>query len=55
MVACALFGIAENVGANRCQPGKAIPHPFGDPALSPEDEAAMRLSLTRQALERLLA
>lgn len=53
MVVAALAGIAENVGANRCQPGQAIPHPFGDPSLSPEQEKAMRVALTRKALDRL--
>jgi len=55
VIVCALTGIAENVGASRCQQAAAIPHPLGDPALTLEQEKALRLKLTLEALNRLLA
>jgi glycine reductase len=45
--------LAESIGANRIVPGKAIPHPLGDPALSRSEEKEFRRSLVRRALAAL--
>jgi glycine reductase len=45
--------ISESVGANRIVPTVAIPHPVGNPALSPEDEYALRKELVGRALQAL--
>lgn len=45
--------ISKNVGANRIIPTVAIPHPLGDPTLSPDEEFALRRSLVEKALEAL--
>lgn len=49
-----LVSVAENTGANRILPGRAIPHVFGDPSLPPEEERRLRRRLVEEAL-RLLA
>ena len=41
------------VGANRIVPAVAIPHPLGNPALSTEEEKAMRRRIVEKALEAL--
>ena len=41
------------VGANRIVPAVAIPHPLGNPALSAEEEKAMRRRIVEKALEAL--
>ena len=41
------------VGANRIVPTIAIPHPLGNPALSLEEEKAIRTKLVNRALEAL--
>jgi glycine reductase complex component B subunit gamma len=45
--------LAESIGANRIVPGKAIPHPLGDPALSRSEEKEFRRGIVRRALEAL--
>lgn len=51
---CTLTRIADTVGANRIIPALGIPHPLGDPRLSPNEEKKARKELVAQAL-RLLA
>ena len=41
------------VGANRIVPTIAIPHPLGNPSLTPEEEYALRKKLVIRALEAL--
>lgn len=53
MFVTALPTIAQMVGANRILRGVAITNPTGDPALEPDDERAMRVSLMRRALQML--
>ncbi len=50
---CSITSIAQVVGANRIVRAVSIPHPFGDPALSREEEFALRLSLVQRALHAL--
>ena len=40
-------------GANRIVPTIAIPHPLGNPALSHDEEKALRRKLVERALEAL--
>ena len=47
---CTVTPISMTVGANRIVPTIAIPHPLGDPALSPEDEKTLRRKLVSKAL-----
>jgi len=42
------------VGANRIVPALGIPHPLGDPSLSPEEEKRKRRSLVEKALQTLI-
>ena len=51
--ACSIVPISKTVGANRIVPTVAIPHPFGDPAKSPEEEKTMRKELVNKALKAL--
>lgn len=41
------------VGANRIVPAIAIPHPLGNPALTHEEEKALRRKLIDKALKAL--
>ena len=50
---CTIVPISLTVGANRIVPTIAIPHPLGNPSLSPEDEKALRRKLTEVALKAL--
>ncbi len=50
---CTVVPISLTVGANRIVPTVAIPHPLGNPALSPEDEKELRRKLVRRALNAL--
>ena len=50
---CTIVPISLTVGANRIVPTVAIPHPLGNPALSPAEEKALRRKLLLQALEAL--
>ena len=45
--------ISLTVGANRIVPGVAIPHPLGNPDLSPQEEFALRRKLVERALRAL--
>jgi betaine reductase len=47
--------LAESIGPNRIIPGKSIPHPLGDPTLSPEAERAFRRGVVQKALDALQA
>ena len=51
--ACSIVPISKTVGANRIVPTIAIPHPFGDPDKSPEEEKKMRKELVKKALMAL--
>lgn len=51
--ACSIVPISKTVGANRIIPTIAIPHPFGDPNKSPEEEKKMRKALVKKALKAL--
>ena len=50
---CTVTPISMTVGANRLVPTIAIPHPLGNPALSLEEEKAIRRKLVERALEAL--
>jgi betaine reductase len=50
---CAIISISRVVGANRIVRAVSIPHPFGDPALSREDEFSLRQALVLRALHAL--
>jgi betaine reductase len=50
---CTVVPISLTVGANRIVPAVAIPHPLGNPALSKEDEKALRRELVLKALRAL--
>ena len=45
--------ISKSVGANRIIPTVAIPHPLGNPAMGPDEEAGLRRKLVEKALEAL--
>lgn len=45
--------ISKSVGANRIIPTVAIPYPLGNPALSREEETALRRRLVEKALTAL--
>ena len=45
--------ISQTVGANRIVPAVAIPHPLGNPALTHEEEKALRRKIVERALEAL--
>jgi glycine reductase len=51
--ACSIVPISLTVGANRIVPTVAIPHPFGDPDKSPEEEKRLRRKLVEKALKAL--
>lgn len=50
---CTVTPISLTVGANRIVPTIAIPHPLGNPALTREEEKALRRSLVEKALTAL--
>ena len=50
---CTIVPISQTVGANRIVPTIAIPHPFGDPSKTPEEEKAIRRSLVERGLRAL--
>ncbi len=50
---CTVTPISMTVGANRIVPTIAIPHPLGNPALSAEDEYALRKKLVEGALRAM--
>lgn len=45
--------ISLSVGANRIIPTVAIPHPLGNPTLTPEEEKKLRRDLVDRALKAL--
>jgi len=52
---CTITSIAMSVGANRIVPAQAIPHPLGNPELSPGQEKLLRRKLVDRALAALQA
>lgn len=46
--------VAQSLGVERVVIGRGIAHPLGDPALSLEQEADVRDTLVKEALDRLL-
>lgn len=50
---CTVTPISLTVGANRIVPAIAIPHPLGNPALTKEEEKALRRKLVLKALNAL--
>ena len=50
---CTVTPISMTVGANRIVPTIAIPHPLGNPALTMDEEKAIRRKLVVRALEAL--
>ena len=50
---CTVTPISMTVGANRIVPTIAIPHPLGNPALSHDEEKALRRKLVERALAAL--
>ena len=49
----AMSMMAKQLGANRIITGTKIPHPCGDPTLSPEADQALRGAIVNSALEVL--
>ena len=47
---CSIVPISQTVGANRILPTIAIPHPFGEPKTSKEEEMKIRRQLIKKAL-----
>jgi len=50
---CTVTPISLTVGANRIVPTIAIPHPLGDPKLSPAKELSIRRKIMDTALTAL--
>ena len=50
---CTVVPISLTVGANRIVPAIAIPHPLGNPSLSPADEKVLRRGILDKALKAL--
>ena len=50
---CTVTPISMTVGAKRIVPTIAIPHPLGNPALTREEEYAIRKDLVEKALNAL--
>ena len=48
-----LTSLAEEMRANRIVAGVRIPHPLGNPTLTPDNERSVRMAVTRRALEVL--
>ena len=48
-----LTSLAEEIRANRIVAGVRIPHPLGNPALTPDNERILRTAVTRRALQVL--
>jgi betaine reductase len=48
-----LTSLAEENRANRIVAGVRIPHPVGNPLLTPDNERRMREAVTRRALQVL--
>jgi len=50
---CTVTPISMTVGANRIVPTIAIPHPLGNPSLTPEEEKSLRRGLVEKAVKAL--
>ncbi len=50
---CTIVPISKTVGANRIVPTVAIPHPLGNPSLTPQEEKSLRRGLVEKALSAL--
>ena len=50
---CTVVPISLTVGANRIVPTVAIPHPLGNPSLTPAEEKVLRRNLVLKALRAL--
>ncbi len=50
---CTVTPISMTVGANRIVPAIAIPHPLGNPALTMDEEKAIRRKIMNTALNAL--
>ena len=50
---CTVSPLSMTVGANRIVPAIAIPHPLGNPALTLEEEKAIRRRILDTALKAL--
>lgn len=50
---CTVTPISMTVGANRIVPAIAIPHPLGNPALTPDEEFDLRYKMVDKALKAL--
>jgi len=50
---CTVTPISMTVGANRIVPAVAIPHPLGNPSLSPVEEKNLRRKILDAALGAL--
>ena len=50
---CTVVPISLTVGANRIVPTVAIPHPLGNPTLTPAEEKELRRKLVLKALRAL--
>ena len=50
---CSIITISQTVGANRIVPSVAIPHPLGNPKVSPAEEEELRGNLLKKALDAL--
>jgi glycine reductase len=50
---CTIVPISKTVGANRIVPTVAIPHPLGNPSLTPQEEKSLRRGLVEKALKAL--
>jgi len=50
---CTVTPISMTVGANRIVPAIAIPHPLGNPTLTPADEKQLRRKILTTALNAL--
>ncbi len=51
--ACSIVPISLTVGGNRIVPTIAIPHPFGDPDMSGDEEKRLRRQLVEKILKAL--
>lgn len=50
---CTVTPISMTVGANRIVPAIAIPHPLGNPAITMDEEKAIRRNILDKALTAL--
>ena len=50
---CTIVPLSLSIGANLMVPTVSIPHPLGNPELSPEAEKALRRELVERALKAL--